>query len=53
MRYEVDPVRQAIADSWPNNMDDDAAIDEWGWKPDHDLTSMTSDMLEKLRSKLG
>jgi nucleoside-diphosphate-sugar epimerase len=50
--YEVDPVRQAIADSWPDSLDDRAAREEWGWSPDYDLDSMTSDMLEKLRRKL-
>ena len=51
--YDVDPVRQAIADSWPNHMDDSAARTEWGWKPNYDLALMTKDMLEKLSDKLG
>ncbi len=46
--YEVDPVRQAIADSWPRSMDDSAAREEWGWQPDYDLKAMTKDMLDKL-----
>jgi len=50
--YEVDPVRQAIADSWPNSMDDSAARAEWGWAPDYDLKAMTKDMLDKLGEKL-
>lgn len=50
--YEVDPVRQRIADSWPQSLDDTAARDEWGWKPRYDLAAMTADMLEKLRVKL-
>ncbi len=50
--YRVDPVRQAIADSWPESLDDSAARAEWGWKPDYDLPAMTADMLEKLRLKL-
>jgi nucleoside-diphosphate-sugar epimerase len=49
--YDVDPVRQKIADSWPNYMDDSAAREEWGWKPEYDLSAMTSDMLDKLRKK--
>lgn len=53
MRYEVDPIRQAIADSWPNSLDDTAAREEWGWSPKYDLDSMTRDMLEKLTEKLG
>ena len=50
--YEVDPIRQAIADSWPRSMDDGAAREEWGWSPSYDMASMTEDMLSKLRSKL-
>jgi nucleoside-diphosphate-sugar epimerase len=52
IEYNIDPVRQAIADSWPNKMDDSAAREEWGWKPSYDLASMTKDMLEKLSKKL-
>ena len=52
MKYNIDSVRQAIADSWPNKMDDSAARTEWGWKPEYDLPSMTKDMLEKLCQKL-
>ncbi|MBQ6243102.1 MAG: NAD-dependent epimerase/dehydratase family protein [Bacteroidales bacterium] len=52
MRYEVDPVRQAIADSWPNKMDDVCARKEWGWTPSYNLESMTRDMLKHLREKL-
>lgn len=50
--YKVDPVRQAIAESWPNNMDDSTAREEWGWKPEYNLATMTKDMLEKLSAKL-
>ena len=50
--YDVDPIRQAIADSWPNHMDDSAAREEWGWNPKYDLELMTKDMLEKLKIKL-
>jgi nucleoside-diphosphate-sugar epimerase len=52
MDFEIDPVRQAIADSWPNNMDDSAAREEWGWQPDYDLESMTKEMLEQLSKRL-
>ena len=51
--YDVDPVRQAIANSWPNSLGDTAAREEWGWNPKYDLDSMTVDMLEKLKIKLG
>ncbi|NLB27890.1 MAG: L-threonine 3-dehydrogenase, partial [Clostridiaceae bacterium] len=49
LTYKVDPVRQAIADSWPNAMDDGCARQEWDWKPDYDLAAMTVDMLEQLQ----
>ncbi len=52
IEYNVDPVRQAIAESWPNSLDDSAAREDWGWKPEYDLTTMTKDMLEKLSVKL-
>jgi nucleoside-diphosphate-sugar epimerase len=48
--YEPD-YRQAIADSWPNSIDDSAAREEWGWKPQWDLVSMTEDMLNHLRAR--
>ena len=50
--YDVDEMRQAIADSWPNNMDDSAAKEEWGWNYDYDLPKMTKDMLTVLGKKL-
>jgi nucleoside-diphosphate-sugar epimerase len=50
--YEVDPVRQAIADSWPMSIDDSAARAEWGWSPRYDLATMTADMLDQLRPRL-
>ncbi|MBR1872885.1 MAG: NAD-dependent epimerase/dehydratase family protein [Bacteroidales bacterium] len=52
MRYEVDPVRQAIANSWPDSMDDSCAREEWDWKPSYDMETMTVDMIENLRKKL-
>lgn len=53
MEYNVDPLRQAIAESWPNSLDDSAAREEWDWKPQYDMDAMTKDMLEKLRVKFG
>lgn len=50
--YDIDPVRQAIADSWPNSLDDSAARAEWGWNPRYDLKMMTKDMLSKLKARL-
>ncbi len=49
MSYDVDPIRQAIAESWPNSIDATAAKEEWGFKADYDLAKMTKDMLEKLK----
>jgi len=43
--------RQKIADTWPRTIDDSAAREEWGWEPRYDLSSMTQDMLEKLRER--
>lgn len=51
-RYEVDPVRQAIADSWPDNMDDCCAREEWGWKPSYDLDGMVKDMVSHLKERI-
>ena len=51
--YEVDPLRQAIADSWPDSLDDTVARQEWGWQPSNDLDSMVDDMIENLSKKLG
>jgi nucleoside-diphosphate-sugar epimerase len=50
--YRIDPVRQAIADSWPNSIDDRSAREEWDWSPDYDLASMTREMLLNLEKKL-
>lgn len=52
VRYEVDPVRQAIATSWPDSMDDSCAREEWDWKPTFTLDAMTVDMIENLRKRL-
>jgi nucleoside-diphosphate-sugar epimerase len=52
MAYRVDPVRQAIADSWPNGLDDSAARSQWGWQPQYDLQGMVADMLARLSEKL-
>lgn len=49
--YEPD-FRQAIADSWPRSIDDRASREEWGWKPEFDITAMTRDMIEKLSARL-
>jgi nucleoside-diphosphate-sugar epimerase len=46
--YNVDPLRQAIADSWPRHMNDSAARAEWDWHAQFDLPAMVADMLEKI-----
>lgn len=51
MDYAVDPVKAAIADSWPNKIDDTCAREEWGWNPKWNLTTMTEDMLNAIRRK--
>lgn len=50
--YEVDPLRQAIADSWPRSIDDSAARAEWGWRPRYDIAAMTADMIRELQPRL-
>jgi len=52
MVYDVDPLKAAIANSWPDCMDDSCARQEWDWRPQYDLQSMTADMLDKLSKKL-
>ncbi len=51
--YDVDPVRQSIADSWPNSLDISVAETEWGFKATYGLDAMVSDMLEKIREKVN
>jgi nucleoside-diphosphate-sugar epimerase len=53
MSYNVDPIRQAIANSWPDAIDSSAAKVEWGFDAKYDLALMTEDMLSKLRVKLN
>ena len=51
MVYAIDPLKQSIADSWPNKLDDSCAREEWGWKPQYDLPGMTEDMIRNLKAK--
>jgi nucleoside-diphosphate-sugar epimerase len=53
MTYMVDPLKQHIADSWPDCLDDSCAQNEWDWKPHFDLERMTVDMIKKLQIKLA
>ena len=52
MQYQVDPLRQAIAESWPNSLDDTCAVKN-GLEPEYDLDAMTQDMLAKLKERFG
>ncbi len=52
INYKIDSIRQTIADSWPNYMDDSAARQEWGWRPSYTLSTMVKDMLLQLAKKL-
>ena len=48
--YYKPDYRQAIADSWPQSIDDSVARTDWGWKEEYDLAAMTSDMLNNLQN---
>ncbi len=50
--YEVDPIRQAIAESWPRSLDDSTARADWDWAPEFDMGTMAADMLDKLGQRL-
>ena len=49
INYKIDPVRQSIADSWPQHMNDSVARKEWGWQARYDMVAMVKDMLEHMR----
>lgn len=51
MTYAVEPLRQAIAEGWPESLDDSAARQEWGWRPAYDLPAMVREMLHQLAAK--
>lgn len=50
--YQIDPIKQGIADSWPNKMDDSCAREEWDWSPKYDLPMVTEDMLRTLKNRM-
>ncbi|WP_339161001.1 L-threonine 3-dehydrogenase [Siminovitchia sp. FSL W7-1587] len=52
IQYKVEPIKQIIADSWPNSLDDTCARTEWGYNAEYDLSKMTADMLDKIEAKL-
>lgn len=52
--FEIDyspDFRQELADSWPDSIDDSAARNDWGWKPEFDLPALTSTMLREVQKK--
>lgn len=52
MTYDIDPLKERIARSWPDSLDDTAAREEWGWTPRYDLSRTTAEMLARLRERL-
>jgi len=52
MDYDVDPIRQSIANSWPNSLDTSHAEEQWGFEPNYDLDAMTEDMIKNLKKKI-
>lgn len=53
MTYDIDPLKESIARSWPDSLDDSCARSEWGWAPRYDLPQTTAEMLERLRAKMA
>jgi nucleoside-diphosphate-sugar epimerase len=51
IRYKIDPIKQSIAESWPNKMDDSCAREEWNWNPKYDLPMVTEDMLRVIKKR--
>lgn len=53
MTYDIDPLKEAIARSWPDSLDDSQARQEWGWAPRYDLCRTVAEMLSRLRERLA
>lgn len=51
LSYDVDPVRQEIADSWPDSIDTSEAEKQWGFSPKFDLEKMTAEMISAIKDK--
>ena len=51
--YEPNPIKQRIAESWPQSIDDKVARRDWGWKPAYELPQMTEVMIKGLKKKLA
>lgn len=49
--YDIDPVKAEISASWPDNMDDSCAREEWGWNPQWGMEEMIDDMLSAIKDK--
>ena len=49
--FKPNPLKQSIAESWPQSIDDAQARKDWGWQPRFDLKKMTRDMILNLRSQ--
>ncbi len=52
-RYDPEPIRQRIAESWPQSPDDSVARADWGWKHEYDMEKMTKVMIDGLKNKLN
>jgi nucleoside-diphosphate-sugar epimerase len=54
IRFESNPRRQGIVDSWPEDVDDSMARNEWGWKPDYDVDAFFDQyFLPQIRKRYG
>ena len=53
IEYDPDPVRQAIADSWPERIDDSEAREQWGWRHEYELPDMVADMFRGLKANMA
>ena len=52
LEYDVNPLLQSIADSWPDDLDDTAAREEWDWAPKYNLDQMTNVMLDAITKRV-
>ena len=53
MEYKINNNLQKIADSWPNNLDDSCAREDWNWQHKYDLSAMSEDMIKTLRKRFN
>ena len=51
MEYQIDPVKESIARSWPNSLDDSCAREEWDWKPTWQLPETVTDMIKVITAR--